>query len=65
MPVTNGSGLDPSRPQVFTWLEQVVAANLGRLFAGADVIASYPFHITRDSDIDADEDGGDDAESTS
>ncbi len=59
MPITNGSGLDPSRPQVFTWLEQVVAANLGRLFAGADVVASYPFHVTRDSDIDPDEDGGD------
>jgi polyphosphate kinase len=62
MPVTNGSGVDHSRPQVFTWLEQVVAANLGRLFAGADVVASYPFHVTRDSDIDPDEDGGDDDE---
>src|SRR5215218_4792665 len=60
IPVTNGSGLDRNRPQVFTWLEQVVAANLGRLFAGADVVASYPFHVTRDSDIDLDEDGGDD-----
>jgi polyphosphate kinase len=62
IPVTNGSGLDRNRPQVFTWLEQVVAANLGRLFAGADIVASYPFHVTRDSDIDLDEDGGDDDE---
>ena len=62
IPVTNGSGADLARPQVFTWLEQVVAANLGRLFAGADVVASYPFHVTRDSDIDLDEDGGDDDE---
>ena len=62
IPVTNGSGLDHNRPQVFTWLDQVVAANLGRLFAGADVVASYPFHVTRDSDIDLDEDGGDDDE---
>src|SRR5215211_5410596 len=60
--VTNGSGLDPNRPQVFTWLEEVVAANLGRLFAGAEVVASYPFHVTRDSDIDLDEDDGDDDE---
>jgi polyphosphate kinase len=62
IPVTNGAGADRARPQVFTWLEQVVAANLGRLFAGADVVASYPFHVTRDSDIDLDEDDGDDDE---
>jgi polyphosphate kinase len=62
IPVTNGTGADRARPQVFTWLEQVVAANLGRLFAGADVVASYPFHVTRDSDIDLDEDEGDDDE---
>jgi polyphosphate kinase len=60
IPVTNGSGVDRERPQVFTWLEQVVAANLGRLFTGAEVIASYPFHVTRDSDIDLDDDGDDD-----
>ncbi len=62
IPVTNGAGADRDRPQVFTWLEQVVAANLGGLFAGAEVVASYPFHVTRDSDIDLDEDGGDDDE---
>ncbi len=62
IPVANGAGMDRGRPQVFTWLEQVVAANLGRLFAGADVIASYPFHVTRDSDIDLDEEDGDDDE---
>src|SRR5215204_4742992 len=60
IPVTNGTGVDRERPQVFTWLEQVVAANLGRLFTGAEVIASYPFHVTRDSDIDLDDDGDDD-----
>jgi polyphosphate kinase len=62
IPVTNGAGADRDRPQVFTWLEQVVAANLGGLFAGTEVVASYPFHVTRDSDIDLDEDGGDDDE---
>ena len=60
IPVTNGTGVDRERSQVFTWLEQVVAANLGRLFTGAEVIASYPFHVTRDSDIDLDDDGDDD-----
>ncbi|HLL51874.1 MAG TPA: polyphosphate kinase, partial [Thermomicrobiales bacterium] len=62
IPVMNGPGTDNLRPRVFTWLEQVVAANLGRLFAGAEVLASYPFHVTRDSDIELDEDGGDDDE---
>src|ERR671911_138050 len=42
IPVTNGAGADRDRPQVFTWLEQVVAANLGGLFAGTEVVASYP-----------------------
>ncbi len=55
--VANGS---PT--MVFTWLEQVVAANLDRLFAGAGILASYPFHVTRDSDIELDEDDGDDDE---
>src|SRR5918995_4498581 len=62
IPVTNGAGAVHARPRVFTWLEQVVAANLGRLFTGAEVVASYPFHVTRDSDIDLDEDDGDDDE---
>ncbi len=44
----------------FTWLEEVVAANLPRLFAGAKVTACYPFHVTRDSDIELDEDDDDD-----
>jgi polyphosphate kinase len=44
----------------FTWLEQVVAANLPRLFAGAAIVASYPFHVTRDSDIELDEEDDDD-----
>jgi polyphosphate kinase len=40
----------------FVWIEQVIAAHLGRLFPGNDVIQSYPFHVIRDSDIDLDED---------
>ena len=44
----------------FTWLEQVIASQLPRLFPGADVVGAYPFHVTRDSDIDLDDDDGDD-----
>ncbi len=62
VPVVNGPVTDRSQPIVFTWLEQVVSANLDRLFAGADIVASYPFHVTRDSDIELDEDDGDDDE---
>ena len=51
---------DGSPKVVFTWLEQVIMANLPRLFPGAKIIASYPFHVTRDSDIEFDEDDDDD-----
>ncbi len=47
----------------FTWLEQVVAAHLDRLFPGAEILACYPFHLTRDSDIELAEDDDDDDES--
>ncbi len=63
MPVPNGAA-DHAETRVFTWLEQVVAANLDRLFAGAEIVGSYPFHVTRDSDIELDEDDGDDDEVT-
>jgi polyphosphate kinase len=53
-----GSGNGVERAE-FTWLEEVVAANLPRLFPGAKVIASYAFHVTRDSDIELDEDDDD------
>ena len=43
-------------PARFTWLEGVVAAHLPRLFPGSEIVATYPFHVTRDSDIEVDED---------
>jgi polyphosphate kinase len=46
----------------FALLEQVVAAHLERLFTGAEVLAAYPFHLIRDSDIEVDEDGDQDAD---
>ena len=33
------------------WLEQVIAANLGALFPGMEVLESHPFHVTRDADM--------------
>ena len=41
----------PQHDQDFVWLEQIIAANLGCLFPGLEVLESYPFHVTRDADI--------------
>lgn len=40
----------------FTLMEQLVAAHMERLFPGSKVVASYPFHLLRDSDVEPDED---------
>jgi polyphosphate kinase len=36
----------------FVLLEEVLAAHLDRLFPGMEVIASYPFRVTRDADLE-------------
>jgi len=33
------------------WLEEVIAANLSKLFPGMQVVESYPFHVTRDAEV--------------
>ncbi len=43
----------------FTWIEDIISANLQRLFPGSDIVASYPFHLLRDSDVEPDEDDDD------
>ena len=35
----------------FVWLEQVIAARLGDLFPGMQVLETHPFHVTRDADM--------------
>ncbi|MCY4232486.1 MAG: polyphosphate kinase 1 [Bacteroidetes bacterium] len=35
----------------FVWIEEVIAANLQSLFPGMEVIASYPFRVTRNADM--------------
>ena len=35
----------------FTWLEQIIAAHLDSLFPGMEVVASYPFRVTRDAEL--------------
>ncbi len=39
----------------FVWLEQIVAAHIGKLFPGMEVIEAHPFRVIRDADIDIQE----------
>ena len=47
----SGEGPDAPPPQWFTWLEQVMAANLKSLFPGMDVLEAHPFRVTRDAEL--------------
>jgi len=46
--------------QKFVWLEEVIAANLDRLFLGMTIVSSYPFRVTRNSDMELQEEEADD-----
>jgi polyphosphate kinase len=46
--------------QKFVWLEQVIAANLNRLFTGMEIVASYPFRVTRNAAMEIQEEEADD-----
>jgi len=41
----------PPEEHLFVWIEQVIAANLEKLFPGMEVIESHPFRVTRDADM--------------
>jgi len=40
----------------FVWIEEVIRHNLDDLFPGLEVKAAYPFRVTRDADIEIEED---------
>ncbi len=44
----------------FVWVEQVIAANLDRLFPGMEIVAAHPFRITRNNDMEIQEEEADD-----
>ena len=45
-------GENPTRaPQLFVWVEQIVSANLHRLFPGMDIVEIHPFRVTRDAEM--------------
>ena len=52
-PETDGIEVQASN---FVPVEEVVAANLDMLFPGIDVMAAYPFRITRDADLEIKDD---------
>lgn len=42
-------GTNPAN-HYFVWIEQVIAANLSKLFPGMKIVESHPFRVTRDAD---------------
>lgn len=41
--------------QMFVWLEQLIAAHVGALFPGMRITETYPFRVTRNGDVDLQE----------
>jgi len=54
--IFEGLGLNDVTATNFVWIEEVIANNLDKLFPGLDVVAAYPFRVTRDADIEIEED---------
>jgi polyphosphate kinase len=47
-----GRGEDGApHPHAYVWLEQLIAANVDRLFPGLDIVGVHPFHVTRDAEM--------------
>ncbi len=51
---TRKDGTVPHRHH-FVWLEQLIAANIGLLFPGMEVVAVHPFRVIRDADTEIQE----------
>ncbi len=50
----------PGRQACFIWIEQLIAAHLATLFPGFTVVESHPFRVTRNADMEIEEDEADD-----
>jgi len=51
-----GLGLEELSSTEFVWLEDVVSANLDLLFPGFEIVGSYLFRVTRNADVEIEED---------
>ncbi|MEZ4517791.1 MAG: polyphosphate kinase 1 [Chloroflexota bacterium] len=62
VPLTQLGGDELSTPSIqkFVWLEQLISANLDRLFPGVDILSVHPFRVTRNSDMELQEEEADD-----
>ncbi len=49
-----------SSGQKFVWIEQVIKANLDMLFPGMEIVDAYPFRVTRNNDMEIQEEEADD-----
>jgi polyphosphate kinase len=47
--------IPPERQYCFVWLDQVIAENVEALFPGMEVIEAYAFRITRNADVEIQE----------
>ena len=54
-PLRRNASASAFREQSFIWLEDLMAANLHKLFPGMKIIEAHPFHITRNADMEATE----------
>ncbi len=54
--VYGGFGLKDQRSYNFVLLEDVISENLDLLFPGIEAISAYPFRVTRDADLEIEED---------
>ena len=59
VPPLLGRFVSPS-DDIYVPLEDVIAANLGRLFPGMGIIEHHAFRVTRNADLDLDDDGAED-----
>lgn len=41
----------PPQNHYFVWVEQLIAANLQKLFPGMELVEAHPFRVTRDADM--------------
>jgi polyphosphate kinase len=51
---------DESQKIKFVWIGDIIKTNLGMLFPGFEVVEAYRFRITRDTDLEIQEDEADD-----
>lgn len=52
IPEPEGTPRNTASPVHYIYLEEIIAAHLDLLFPGLEVVASFPFRITRDADLE-------------